>query len=111
LNGIDAALSSLTSFKHGTYIITSVEATANTLDSARAQDQGVLVDVTLYTDNQFRDNVYIYLDGQMLLNDTAKRATNGAVVNDVARDTANVSLLRFNRDIKKSAIVQIVATM
>jgi len=111
LKGIDAALAALTTFKHGTYVITPAEGTSNTVDSARAVDQGTLVDVTSYTDAQFRDNVYIYLDGQLLLNDTAKRANNGAVVNDVARDTADPSLLRFSRDLKKGSVLQIVATM
>jgi hypothetical protein len=111
LKGIDAALSSLTTFRHGGYIVTVLEAGTDTVDSARTADQGTTVDLTLYTDAQFRDNVYIYLDGQLLLNDTAKRANNGAVVNDIARDTADPSLLRFGRNIKKGSVLQIVATM
>lgn len=110
LKGIDAKLATVTSFTHGTYIFTAGEATANTLDSSRAVDQGLQADVGSLSDTQFLNNVYIYLDGQLLLNDSAKRASNGAVVNDVARDTVTPSLLRFSRDVKKGAILQIVIT-
>jgi hypothetical protein len=108
LKGIDAKLGTVASFTHGAYIITVGEAGSNTLDTARLVDQGLQTDVSSLTDTQFRDNVYIYLDGQFMLNDTAKRASNGAVVNDVARDTVTTSLLRFSRDVKKGAIVQVV---
>jgi len=108
LKGIDAALAGVAGFKHGTYIVTAAEDTSDTVDSSRAVDQGIQTDVGSYTDTQFRDSIYIFLDGQLLLNDTAKRANNAAVVNDVARDTVNASLLRFSRNIKKGSILQIV---
>jgi len=111
LKGIDAKLGTITNFTHGAYIITAGEAATDTLDSSRAVNQGIQADVGSLTDTQFLNNVYVYLDGQLLLNDTAKRANNGAVVNDVARDSATPSLLRFNRDVKKGAILQIVITM
>jgi hypothetical protein len=108
LKGIDAALASIAAAPHGTYIVTTAEGSTNTVDSARAVDQGDQTDVSSYTDIQFRDDILIYLDGQLLLNDTAKRADNGSVVNDVARDSATPNLLRFSRDIKKGSVLQII---
>jgi hypothetical protein len=108
LKGIDAALASITSAPHGVYIVTTAEGTTNSVDSARAVDQGDQTDLTSYSDVQFRDDILIYLDGQLLMNDTAKRANTGAVVNDVARDTADPSVLLFSRNIKKGSVLQIV---
>lgn len=111
LKGIDDALAGgAGGFDRGIYVITVAEDEANTdtLDSARGVDQGDQTDLTSFTDAEFRDDIFIYYDGQLLVNDTAKRATNGAVVNDVARDTADPSLLRLSREIKKNSVVQIV---
>lgn len=109
LKGIDDALAGgAGGFDRGIYDITVAEAGADTLDSARAVEQGDQTDLTSLTDTEFRDDVFIYLDGQLMVNDGVKRATNGAVANDVARDTADASLLRFSRNIKKKSVVQIV---
>jgi len=109
LKGIDDALAGgAGGFDRGIYDVTPAEAGTDTVDSARAADQGDTVDLTSYTDLEFQDDIYIYLDGQLLVNDTAKSASNGAVVNDVARDTVDPSLLRFSRNVKKKSVLQIV---
>jgi len=109
LKGIDDALAGgAGGFERGVYVTTVAEAGADTVDSARAIDQGDQTDLTSLTDAEFRDDVFIYLDGQLLVNDGAKAASNGAVVNDIARDTADASLLRFSRSIKKESALQIV---
>jgi len=111
LKGIDSLLGSVTHFKHGTYIITVPEGSSDTLDSSRVVNQGIQSDVGSLSDSDFCNHTSIYIDGQLLLNDIATRANNGAVVNDVARDSSNPSLLRFNRNIKKGSIVQIEITV
>jgi hypothetical protein len=110
LKGIDAALGNvLVAPPRGVYVITAGEAGTDTLDSTRAVDQGANVSTASpMTDTQFRDYIYIYRNGQLLYNDDVTRANTGAVVNDVARQTANEKLLLFSSNLRNGDIVQIV---
>lgn len=109
LEGIDNALeTAYTPPPRGVYWITAGEASTESLDSARAADQGDTVDLTTYTDAQFRDDIYIYRNGQLLYNDPTTAASAGAVVNDVARSTADPSVLLFSANLKKCDVIQIV---
>lgn len=108
LRGIDAALSSSLDTPRGVYIATPGEQAAYEIVTTRAVDQGQVVDVGSYTDAQFRDYIYIYWNGQLLLNDVASRAARINIVNDVARKTGSLSTIMFAGDIKKGTVVQIV---
>jgi len=94
--------------ERGVYYITNAEATADTLDSSRAVDQGTAVDVSGWTDADFRDYAWIYWNGQLLVNDPTPAANQGAVQNDVARETGTLQNLIFAGDLKKNAVIQIV---
>lgn len=113
LQGIDDALANISHvvFKHVAYVVTASEASSDSVDTTRTVDQGIQFDVCSYTDVEFRDSVYIYLDGQLLLNDPVKRANTGAVTNDVARSSTNPCILLFSRNVKKCSIIQVVATV
>jgi hypothetical protein len=109
LKGIDDALASAgVDFPRGVYEATLGEAAADAIDSSRAADQGDTVDVGSLTDADFRDDVYIYWNGQLLYNDPTTAANTGAVQNDVARQTGSQSTLLFSGNLKNKAIIQIV---
>lgn len=109
LEGIDDALSNISIHpERGVYEITNAEATLDILDSSRAADQGQTVDVSGYTDIQFRDNIFIYWNGQMLYNDPTSVVNKAAVQNDVSRQTGTLKNLIFSGNLKKKAIIQIV---
>ena len=109
LRGIDAALSSVSlNPERGVYEITLPEGTADELDSSRSSDQGDTVSVGGFTNTQFRDSVYVYLNGQLLYNDGASAVSAAAVQNDVARKTGSLNTLVFGSNIRKGAIIQIV---
>jgi hypothetical protein len=111
LKGIDAAITGggvALKPERAVYEITVGEATADTLDSSRAADQGTAVDVSGWTDADFRDYAYIYVNGQILYNDAASAANTGAVQNDVARQTGTLNNLLFSLNIRNGAVVQII---
>lgn len=109
LRGIDEALSNVTlDPDRGVYEITLLEAITDTLDSSRAANQGDTIDVSSFTDAEFRDSVFIYLNGQLLYNDPTPAANTGAVQNDVARETGTLNNLLFAANIRRNAIIQIV---
>jgi hypothetical protein len=109
LKGIDDALSNVTlNPARGVYEITPAEATADTLDTSRTVDQGDQTAVGGYTDIQFRDNIFVYLNGQLLWNDPTPAASPAAVVYDVARKTGSLNDLVFGGDVKKGAVIQVV---
>jgi len=109
LEGIDDALSAVTlNPERAVYEVTLAESIADTLDSSRTADQGTAIDLSTYTDIQFRDNIFIYRNGQLLYNDPTSKATVGAVANDVARQTGTLNNLLFSGNLRKNAIVQIV---
>jgi hypothetical protein len=109
LRGIDNKLASVTvDSPRGVYEITIVEAIADTLDSSRAVDQGDQTTLTALTDEEFRDNVFIYWNGQLLYNDPASAVNKGAVQNDVARQTGSLNNLLFAGNLRRKAIIQIV---
>jgi hypothetical protein len=109
LEGIDDALANISIHpERGVYEITNAEATLDILDTSRTPDQGQTVDVSGYTDVQFRDNIFIYWNGQMLYNDPTSAANKAAVQNDVARQTGTLKNIIFSGDLKKKAIIQIV---
>ena len=109
LKGIDDALQDATvDHERGAYEITTAEAVADQLDSGRAADQGDIVDITTLTDAEFRDNIFVYLNGQLLYNDPTPAANQGVVQNDVARLSADNGVLVFSGNLRKKAIIQIV---
>lgn len=109
LRGIDTALSAVSlQPERGVYEITVAEATADELVSSRTVDQGVAVDVSGLTDASFRDNIYVYLNGQLLYNDPTPSADSASVQNDVARKTGSLGTLVFAANIRPGAIIQIV---
>jgi len=108
LKGIDDALASAGAPNRGIYEITMAEAIADELDTARAVDLGDRPGVSGFTDEQFLTNVFVYLDGQLLVNDASPAASTAAVVNDVARETGDLSVLLFATNIKNGSAVQVV---
>jgi hypothetical protein len=109
LKGIDNALISVAiNPPRGVYDITNAEAAADTLDTSRAVDQGDQTTLGGFTDEQFRDNIFVYWNGQLLWNDPASAANKGAVQNDVARQTGSLNNLLFAGNLKNNAIIQIV---
>lgn len=109
LKGIDNALINVSlNPPRGVYEITKAESLIDTLDSSRAVDQGDQTTVGSYTDEQFRDEIFIYRNGQLLYNDAVSRANKAAVVNDVARQTASLNNLLFSGTLHKNTIIQIV---
>jgi hypothetical protein len=109
LKGIDDALANVSlDQERGAYDITTAEATADELDTSRTVDQGDQTDVGSLTDAAFRDNIYIYLNGVLLYNDSASAADQASVSNDVARKTGSLSTLVFGGNINQNAVIQIV---
>lgn len=109
LKGIDAALAdSNVDHPRGVYEITVPEASADELDSSRTPDQGDTVDVSTLTDAEFRDNIFVYWNGQLLYNDPSPAVDTGSVVNDVARQSGSLSDLLFAGNLKTNAVIQIV---
>jgi hypothetical protein len=109
LKGIDAALADATvDHPRGIYIITTAEGSADELVSTRTPDQGDTIDVSGLTDDEFRDNVYVYWNGQLLVCDAAPAINSAAVVSDVARKTGSLGTLVFAGNIRKGAVIQIV---
>lgn len=109
LKGIDNALISVTlNPPRGVYEVTLAEAIADTIDTSRAVDQGDQTTLGGLTDEQFRDNIFVYRNGQLMYNDPASAANTGAVVNDVARQTGSLNNLLFSGNLRFRAVVQIV---
>jgi cytoskeletal protein CcmA (bactofilin family) len=109
LKGIDNALTGLSvEEERGVYEITIAEAVANELDSSRTVDQGDQTSVGALSDAQFRDDIFIFLNGQLLWNDPTSAANQGAVQYDVARKTGSLNTLIFGGNIRRGAVVQIV---
>ncbi len=109
LKGIDNKLADTTvDHPRGVYKATAGEATADEIASTRSADQGDTVDVGTVSDAVFRDNFYIFWNGQLLWNDPSPAATQLAVANDVARKTGSLSTLIFKGNVKLGDIVQIV---
>lgn len=111
LKGIDEALIGggvALKPERGVFYITNAEASADTLDTSRAVDQGEQVNVSGWTNTDFRDYAYIYWNGQLLRNDPTSAANKGAVQNDVARQTGTLKKLIFAGDLKKGSTIQVV---
>lgn len=109
LKGIDNALTSVAiNPPRGVFEITTAEAIADTLDTSRAVDQGDQVNVSGFTDEQFRDNIFVYWNGQLLYNDPASAADTASVQNDVARQTGTLNNLLFSGNLKNKSIIQVV---
>jgi cytoskeletal protein CcmA (bactofilin family) len=111
LEGIDNALADANvDFPRGVYLTTLAEAIADEIDTSRTPDQGDVVDVGAgdITDAIFRDNIYVYRNGQLLFNDPTPAANAAAVVNDVARQTGSLSDLVFSGNLRRNSVIQIV---
>jgi hypothetical protein len=111
LRGIDAKLAdSSVTFPRGLYTITASEDSTDSLNTTRAVNQGTVIDVgdTSITDAIFANNIFVYHNGQLLVNDTSSAAGPGSVVNDVARKTGSLGILVFGENIRKGAHIQIV---
>lgn len=110
LKGIDSALASVAlTPPRGVYFITLGEGTSDSLDTTRATDQGQTISTASpMTDAQFRDNIFVYHNGQLLYNDSSSALNKGAVINDVARKTGELKTLFFGADLRKGSIIQIV---
>lgn len=109
LKGIDAALANpIVAPPKGIYLITSSEAFSNALDTSRAVNSGVVVDVSGFSDAQFKEFIFVYWNGQLLWNDDSVAANNAAVQHDVARKTGDLKVVLFAEDVKKGSVIQIV---
>lgn len=109
LKGIDNALANASvAPPRGVYVVTTGEASSDSIDTTRTPDQGVAVDVSGLTDAQFRDYIYIYWNGQLLYNDASSAAAVGNVQHDVARQTGTLKVILFSGNLKKNGIIQVV---
>jgi hypothetical protein len=107
LKGIDAALVSL-DHPRAVYVITVGEATGDAFDSSRTPNQGTAIDVSGLDDDQFRDNIMVYWNGQLLYNDAESAAAKANIQHDTARKTGDLKTLLFAGDLKKGAVIQLV---
>lgn len=109
LKGLDQALVT-GSHPRGVYVVTSAEKSANEVSSSRTPDQGDTVAVGALTDDEFRDDILVYYNGQLLYNDPSPAVNGGAVQNDVARKTGTLGTLVFGFAIKTGTVLQIITT-
>jgi hypothetical protein len=107
LKGIDAALTNL-DHPRAVYVITAGEASADAFDTSRTANQGTAINVSGLDDAQFRDNIMVYWNGQLLYNDAASAAAKANVQHDDARKTGDLKTLLFAGDLKKGAVIQLV---
>ena len=109
LKGIDAALAdAAVDHPRGVYDVTSAEASIDEIDSSRAVDLGDIIDVSGLTDAEFQENILIYWNGQLVVNDSAPAADSNSVSWDVARKTGSLGTLVFSGNLRKAAVIQII---
>ena len=109
LKGIDAAMANVvTAPPKGVYKVTTGEGTTDSIDTSRAVDSGVAINVSSLTDAQFRDYIYVYWNGQFLWNDSSSAIDNASVVRDVARKTGDLKTILFASNLNKNSVIQII---
>jgi hypothetical protein len=95
--------------RKATYVVTAQEALSCMLDTTRNADQGVAIDLSSLTNEEFMDNVSVYRNGRLLFCDLEPTEDISELQHDVSRASFDLTTLMFFGNLREGTVILVIA--